>query len=246
MMRTIRILAPLALLGVIGCDSPPALDMDGDGVPAGEDCDDSTRAIYPGSAERCDGLDNDCNGVVDDGAINPITAYADVDGDGYGGAESHTGCEIPSGFVVEEGDCDDTDAAVRPDAQELCDGLDNDCDGALDEDDDSLDGTSRSTWHADADGDGYGDPGLPVVSCDAPLGYVLDGGDCDDTDPAISPETVWYADADKDGYGAALFTEVACAQPDGFLLSALDCDDRDPLISPGAQEICDGGDRQRL
>lgn len=95
----------------------------------------------------------------------PSLALADQDGDGVSDVD---------------GDCDDTDNTIYPSAPELCDGLDNDCDGSTDEDIDV-------TYWADADGDGYGDAGVTVEDCDQPTGYVLNSVDCDDTDPTVSP-----------------------------------------------------------
>ena len=109
--------------------------------------------------------------------------FADADGDGYGDADSPLGqaCEAPSGGTNQSGDCDDADPAVHPDADELCDDVDNDCDGLVDES-----GEAR-TWYADDDDDGFGRDVDPLESCESVDGWTLDAGDCDDTDPAIHP-----------------------------------------------------------
>ena len=103
-------------------------DIDGDGY-SDDDCDDANASVFPGAAEKCDGLDNDCDEVVDDEAVDAPTWHRDDDADGYGSdTETLVDCEPPTGFVATSGDCDDTLASVHPSAKELCnDGLDNDC-----------------------------------------------------------------------------------------------------------------------
>ena len=113
---------------------PP--DADGDGFSAEEDCNDAEGAIHPDAEELCDGVDNDCDGVVDGaGATGIQTFYADSDGDGYGDpAETFQDCEIPSGHVADNTDCDDTSADTYPGADEFCDNVDTNCDGTVDDD----------------------------------------------------------------------------------------------------------------
>ena len=162
-------------------DDTTEADADGDGyTPADGDCDDGNASINPGADEACDDVDNDCDGDVDEAdAVDTTTWYADADGDGYGDdGVTIVACDQPSGFITTAGDCDDGDAAVNPDADETCDGIDNDCDGSVDE----ADALDAGTWYADADGDGHGDAGTSTVACDQPTGYVSSDDDCDDGD----------------------------------------------------------------
>ncbi|MDG1481038.1 MAG: putative metal-binding motif-containing protein, partial [Myxococcota bacterium] len=105
-----------------------AVDADADGYDAEEDCDDANSMVNPSASEICDGVDNNCDGSVDEDVTS--TFYADVDDDGFGNAEQTAeACEKPDGFVPIGSDCDDTNGEVYPSAPEQCDGVDNDCDG---------------------------------------------------------------------------------------------------------------------
>ncbi|MBK6832056.1 MAG: putative metal-binding motif-containing protein [Flavobacteriales bacterium] len=118
-----------------------------------------------------DGADNNC-----DGNIDGINAFADPDGDGFGDVNLPLACGTP-GSVGNSNDCNDGDATQYPGAPELCDALDNDCDGTVD------DGLGL---FADSDGDGYGDP-LQPLACNV-VGVANDL-DCDDTDANPSSRT---------------------------------------------------------
>ncbi|MDP2305363.1 MAG: MopE-related protein [Pseudomonadota bacterium] len=240
-------------------------DLDGhrDTAWGGDDCDDGDAAVHPDAAEVCNGLDDDCDGAIDEeGAVDAPTWYADLDVDGFGDpAGTWDACEAPEGYVADDTDCDDTDGAVFPDAEETCDGVDQDCDGGVDEED----ATGEPTWYSDVDGDGFGDPGAPVQACDLPAGSVADATDCDDTDSRTFPGATevcdgedddcdgtvdeddaadaptWYVDADGDGFGGPTTTR-ACVQPTGTYSTSDDCDDGDSGVSPGSTERCDGED----
>jgi len=232
-------------------------DADGDGSPACLDCDDADATAYPGATEVCDGVDNDCDGAVDEGAIDAVTLFRDADGDGYGDpAFSMAGCSGHSGWVADATDCDDVDPTAHPGAVEACNGDDDDCDGLIDEDwgdsdgDGILDCADVETCDGlDNDGDGVVDEGFGDADGDGVADCVdtevCDGLDNDgdgDVDEGLPiGATAWYLDADGDGYGAgAAFT--ACAAPAGYVADGTDCDDGDATVYPGATEACDGLD----
>lgn len=89
-----------------------------------------------------------------------------------------------------------------------------------------------TTWYADGDGDGLGDPSVQEVACTAPTGFVGNNDDCNDSDPELLGPTLWFADSDNDGAGDANMTTLACVAPPGYVHNSDDCDDGDPeLIS---------------
>jgi len=145
--------------------------------------------------EVCDEVDNDCDGEVDEGVIGSF--FADDDNDGHGDpSASVTACQAPAGYATIGDDCDDTRIDVNPDSVEACDGVDNDCDLAVD------DGLAYSDWYADNDGDGFGDANAVVSLCAQPKGFIADATDCDDANPARfpgAPELCNLEDDDCDG-----------------------------------------------
>jgi len=241
--------------GMTACEEPSGY------VEDSSDCDDSNSTINLAASETCDSVDEDCDGSVDEGALT--TYYADADADGHGNsADTTEDCSTPSGYATVGGDCDDSDAEAHPDAIEVCNGIDDDCDGDTDEDD----ADDASTWYEDGDSDSYGDLTSTAVSCDAPSGYVADATDCDDTNSTIHPAatetcdgedddcdaatdestavdaSTWYADADTDGFGNSAATQVACNEPSGYTVDATDCDDTNGTVFPGATETCNETD----
>lgn len=202
--------------GEVGCEP-------GDGQVADDtDCDDDFAEVNPDAEEVCDELDNNCDGAIDEGV--QTTHYADTDGDGHGDADNPEDACVPSeGYVTTALDCDDTTAAVSPNATEICNDVDDDCDGDTDEDD----AADAPTWYADADTDGYGDPEVAFDSCEVPSGYVGNDDDCDDEDKGLNPETVWYVDSDGDGEGNPDISIQQCDQPSSFVGNDDDCDDGD-------------------
>jgi hypothetical protein len=237
-------------------------DADADGYNAAVDCDDADASVHPGAEEVCDGIDNNCDGDVDEGLTD--VWYTDADGDGYGdGASPVRACDQPVDAVEDFADCDDTQPTVYPGAEEVCDGLDNDCDGEID----GESATDMTEWFPDSDGDGFGLDTEPQLDCNAPSGFV-DGtvlGDCDDDDASAYPggtevcddvdndcdglvddeatdADLWFRDADADSYGDPDVSLLACNKPGSYVENDEDCDDTDAMIYPAATEVCNGED----
>lgn len=276
-----------------GCESERCRDQDGDGFgdpercePACEDdqdyadnsddCDDRDPNVYPGATEVCDDydVDEDCNGAADDdddgAALDPY--FADEDGDGFGDPDGEKGaCEQPNGYVANLDDCDDGDKNVHPDATEICDGdqKDEDCDGKIDDDDDSMSTSGLNTFYRDADNDDFGSNDS-TRACELPSGYVENNDDCDDGDDQINPDGQevcdapkvdedcdgwvndadpsmstsgldwYYIDADGDGFGDGALTQ-ACDASVGFSEIDGDCDDAEATTNPDESEVCNDG-----
>ena len=212
-------------------------DLDGDGVGAitdpvhdcreqltdhvtrTGDCDDADDVVFPGAAEVCDGVDNNCgDGIADEGRVY---RWFDGDGDGFGVGDSDWDCPttFDTSWVPQGGDCDDNATAIHPDAVEVCDHLDNDCDQLYD-----IEG-GHSLYvprYVDGDGDGWGAGGV-VQACAEEPGFTQDSGDCADDDADRFPgnpercdevdqdcddevaddgRQPWYLDEDRDGAGS--------------------------------------------
>ena len=218
----------LALLLLSGCGDEH-VDRDGDGASAEIDCDDRDPTRRPGADELCDGVDNDCDEEVDEDPVNGRMLYLDADSDSFGAGEGIPGCEEGANWVANDVDCDDTRSVSHPGADELCDGLDNNCDDRIDE-------GVQPIWYLDLDQDGYGDPDRPLLACTRPDGHVSDRSDCDDRAAAVNPDTLWYLDRDEDGYGDIDSAVASCEDPGGYIRFGGDCLDSDYATFPGAAE----------
>ncbi len=156
-----------------GC-SAPAGYVDNNG-----DCNDTNPAMHPAATEICNSLDDNCNGLIDEG-LALTTYYQDADSDGYGTSSvSKAACAKPTGYVAASGDCDDTKAAIHPNAQEICDNVDNNCGGGTDE-------------GCDDDNDDYCDAAMvkapvQVTTCKSTATLAMLGDDCDDTKASVHP-----------------------------------------------------------
>ncbi|MFT5681813.1 MAG: hypothetical protein ACI8RZ_002731, partial [Myxococcota bacterium] len=158
---------------LIDCEQPSGYVADA------TDCDDTSAVAYPGGIEVCDGLDNDCNGTIDDDNATDASAwYYDGDGDGYGdNFDVLYSCDEPAGYAPESGDCDDEKFNISPASLEYCNDYDDNCNGTIDED-----AVDKDEWYPDLDGDGYGDSAAMITACSQPASFVGNGSDCDDTD----------------------------------------------------------------
>jgi len=224
-------------------DATYGRDRDGDGyvgvgccngAGCGRDCDDGRPTISPDATEVCNGLDDDCDGDVDEGV--GVEGFADLDGDLHGDPDAPLrSCFGSPRFSAVGDDCDDGDVFVHATQHELCDEVDNDCDDEVDED------ASAIAWYEDADGDGFGDPeGATISSCARVGGFSTLPLDCDDSNAEISPlaeEVCNGVDDDCDG-----FTDLGSDADEDGACDVDDCGPDDPTVAPGAPELCDGRD----
>ena len=238
----------LGLLFLMACST----DVDNDGFVAENDCDDDNPSINPDATELCDGIDNNCDGQVDEGVTQVY--YLDNDGDGFGDSAASeeneriaTSCVAPEGFVDNQSDCDDTNAGINPSATEVCDDddIDENCNGLADDND--TDPIGVTAWYLDNDSDGFADSTSTLDACDQPLGYIAaqagDRFDCDDSDPSVRPETASEMDEgiNLEVVGDSEDIDENC---DGFIACYFDGDDDGygagtPILQPVGTN-CDG------
>ena len=194
---------------------------------------DPNAIVTPGAydTEFCDILEKNHDGNIPpwqksrDGYIQKITPdLLDYDGDG---------------FSIDDGDCDDRNTVTYPNATEICDYKDNDCDGRVDDE-------VRNIYCIDSDGDGYGDPDTARNNCSQPDGFINNCDDCNDDDSDIYPGAIEICgdgiDQDCDGKDKVCGQEpVSDKDGDGYTTDQGDCNDNNKAIHPGVNEICGDG-----
>jgi hypothetical protein len=175
-------------IGTCECSSPSAYH-----VSMGGDCDDSSIGVNPSVNEACNFLDDNCDGQTDEAyAVGCETMYYDKDNDGWGDAgKTNCLCKETPDYKKKAGDCNDASPVTHPEAEELCDGEDNDCDEIQDEDN----ALGCIPYYLDQDGDGYGLSDQLKCLCAKVGQYVATkGGDCDDTKYEVHPTVVELCD----------------------------------------------------
>ncbi|CAM4452656.1 putative metal-binding motif-containing protein [Corallococcus exiguus] len=192
---------------------------DAEGVVSGTDCEDGDIAVNPSATEVCNGKDDNCT-LGESDAIDKLTWYTDVDGDGYGSTEVKA-CSRPAGASDRGGDCNEDDVQVRPDRAEFrCDGKDDNCNGMDDED------------------FGVGNECKDELKCDGKLACAnLSQSACKRLD-GVNP-VVWFVDGDGDGFKGQ-DAGLGCESPvDGGVPQSEDCDESSTYVRNGLAEACD-------
>ena len=227
------------------------------------DCNNSNSSINPSATELCNSADDNCNTQIDEGLLFQ-NYYQDFDGDGFGAGSASSLCASQSGYVNNAFDCNDFQAQINPVAQEICNGIDDNCNTLVD------DGLQFTNYFLDGDQDGFGS-GSPQSLCNNPgNGYSLVNTDCNDAIAAINPSasetcnsiddncnlqvdeglvfTNYFADNDGDGFGSPAQAFPSCVPLNGMVTNNGDCNDANANINPiaieiggnGIDENCDG------
>ena len=231
---------------VLACPGTKGLAEEQDDCATGDGLPDEDVFVHPNMAELCDGVDNDCDGTIDEKVVQQ-TWYPDRDGDGHGSSLGVPikSCEREEGYALVANDCDDSDPFVSPSQEELCDGIDNDCDGRADYL--IVPGDTE-----DDDGDGAADQacGQGVVDCDdrdrdtRPGARELCDGidnDCNGVVDMRTDSVLWYVDLDRDGFGDPRVMPVdSCERVPDRVTRGGDCDDTNPDRNPQIADDCSG------
>ena len=218
------------------------------------DCNDNNASINPSASEVCNTFDDDCDGLVNDG-VSFVTYFADLDEDGFGNPNnSQSACSPVIGFVTNSADCNDSNTLVNSGAIELCNLIDDNCNGQVNE------GLVFSNYYIDSDLDGYG-AGAAINSCTPIFGnYVTNNLDCNNSNANIRPNAMeicngidencnnliddgltfinYYLDSDGDGYGAGTAINSCSNLGAGYSTNNTDCNNSNSGIRPNASEIC--------
>ncbi len=230
------------------------------------DCDDADWEIAPGISERCDGKDNNCNNQIDEkDAVGCLIYYRDFDGDTWGDSMFYECLCGPSGVysTLKGGDCNDNDKYIKTGGQEVCNFVDDDCDGIIDNN-----AVGCTIFYYDGDGDGYGNINQWQCLCQGGQGYTATvAGDCNDSNKNQHPNLIevcngfdddcngvtddegavgcfnFFKDVDEDGWGNSFDFKCLC-DPTGqyTAVQGQDCNDTIFLVNPGVNEFCDGLD----
>ena len=276
--------ALIGVLGMTGCgddwcarfnldceaappEPPEPVDEDGDVWTADTDCDDTDPEIHPSATDDCDGIDNDCDGEIDEDSEDIQLWYADADADGFGDPfDVVESCEAPYGRVENDSDCDDTvfgrglvrgytdgdldgyGAGRRRDGCAYVRDLSSQ-EGDCDDTDPAVNPGVVEIWYDGVDSDCDGRSDFDADADGLSIDSLERTADCDDTDSDIGAPDPYFTDADSDGYGDSGALQWLCTPRSGVVSDERDCDDADPAINPSAEEVwydgvdadCDGG-----
>ncbi len=219
------------------------------------DCNDLNQQIVPNMPELCNGIDDNCDAIVDEeGSLGCTVYYRDGDGDGWGlTGDSRCLCHPEGEYQANaKGDCDDSSNQIFPGAAELCNDIDDNCNDNVDE----SGASGCQPYLLDFDQDGYGVTGLTICLCN-PVGdwTAVQGDDCDDEQVEVHPEADEFCDnidnncnggidegCDKDGDAYCDANRVTIANPESCPMGGGDCDDFSVGVHPDADENCDSVD----